>query len=246
MASLPYRRRRVTCNEYADSLSPQRYYLINNKLEVMNIKGKLTRALCVIASMAFFPVLTTAAETSLMEELFDPTQTEDPALTESEILAPMESMRSTESLESNVSSTANCIMTALQAADDPNSSADSIIGNYLVEFKGEKSKVKISKGADGTYTAQIYWVENRLEKDGTVRKDSKNPNKSLRNVDCDKIVIFKGLKYDSTAKVWSGANIYDPVRGINASLKAWFKDSKTLALKGSKMGFSETVTWTRM
>lgn len=209
----------------------------------MNIKGKLTRTLCVIALMALFPVLTTAAETSLMEELLDLTQTEDPALTESEIFAPMGSM---ESLESNVSSTANCIMTALQAADDPNSSADSIIGNYLVEFKGEKSKVKISKGADGTYTAQIFWVENRLEKDGTVRKDSKNPDKSLRNVDCDKIVIFKGLKYDSSAKIWTGANIYDPVRGINASLKAWFKDPKTLALKGSKMGFSETVTWTRM
>lgn len=226
MASLPYRGRRVTCNEYADSLSPQRYYLINNKLEVMNIKGKLTRALCVIASMAFFPVLTTAAETSLM---INSAQAEGLAAE-----------------PANPSFTENGITMDSPAADDPNSSADSIIGNYLVEFKGEKSKVKISKGADGTYTAQIYWVENRLEKDGTVRKDSKNPNKSLRNVDCDKIVIFKGLKYDSTAKVWSGANIYDPVRGINASLKAWFKDSKTLALKGSKMGFSETVTWTRM
>lgn len=192
----------------------------------MNIKGKLTRALCVIASMAFFPVLTTAAETSLM---INSAQAEGLAAE-----------------PANPSFTENGITMDSPAADDPNSSADSIVGNYLVEFKGEKSKVKISKGADGTYTAQIYWVENRLEKDGTVRKDSKNPNKSLRNVDCDKIVIFKGLKYDSTAKVWSGANIYDPVRGINASLKAWFKDSKTLALKGSKMGFSETVTWTRM
>ena len=100
--------------------------------------------------------------------------------------------------------------------------------------------------ADGSYTAQVFWVQNRAEKDGSVRKDAKNPDKSLRNVDCDKIVIFKGLKYDASAKVWSGANIYDPVRGINASLKAWFSDSKTLSLKGSKMGFSETVTWTRL
>ena len=226
MASLPYRGRRVTCNEYADSLSPQRYYLINNKLEVMNIKEKLTRALCVIASMASFSVLAMAAETSLM---INSAQAEGLAAE-----------------PANPSFTENGITMDSPAADDPNSSADSIIGNYLVEFKGEKSKVKISKGANGTYTAQIYWVENRLEKDGTVRKDSKNPDKSLRNVDCDKIVIFKGLKYDSSAKIWTGANIYDPVRGINASLKAWFKDPKTLALKGSKMGFSETVTWTRM
>ena len=131
-------------------------------------------------------------------------------------------------------------------AEDPNAAGDNIIGDYLVDHKGEKSKVKVFKNADGSYTAQVFWVQNRAEKDGSVRKDAKNPDKSLRNVDCDKIVIFKGLKYDASAKVWSGANIYDPVRGINASLKAWFSDSKTLSLKGSKMGFSETVTWTRL
>lgn len=130
--------------------------------------------------------------------------------------------------------------------DDPNAAGDNIIGNYLVEHKGEKSKVKVFKNADGSYTAQVFWVQNRTEKDGSVRKDTKNPDKSLRNVDCDKILIFKGLKYDASAKAWGGASIYDPVRGINASLKAWFSDSKTLSLKGSKMGFSETVTWTRL
>ncbi len=133
-----------------------------------------------------------------------------------------------------------------ETPDDPNATGDSIIGNYLVEHKGEKSKVKVYKNADNSYTAQVFWVQNRTEKDGSVRKDIKNPDKSLRNVDCDKIVLFKGLKYDASAKVWSGSNIYDPVRGINASLKAWFSDSRTLTLKGSKMGFSETVTWTRL
>ena len=132
------------------------------------------------------------------------------------------------------------------SAEDPNAAGDNIIGDYPVDHKGEKSKVKVFKNADGSYTVQVFWVQNRTEKDGSVRKDAKNPDKSLRNVDCDKIVIFKGLKYDASAKVWSGANIYDPVRGINASLKAWFSDSKTLSLKGSKMGFSETVTWTRL
>ena len=130
--------------------------------------------------------------------------------------------------------------------DDMNSKADNIIGDYLVDHKGEKSKVKVFKNADGSYTAQVFWVQNRTEKDGSVRKDSKNPDKSLRNVDCDKIVIFKGLKYDTSSKSWTGTTIYDPVRGINASLKASFKDSKTLSLKGSKMGFSETVFWTQL
>ena len=133
-----------------------------------------------------------------------------------------------------------------KATDDPNAAGDNIIGSYLVDHKGEKSKVKISKNADGSYTAQVFWVQNRTEKDGSVRKDAKNPDKALRNVDCDKIVIFKGLKYDSASKSWTGTTIYDPVRGINASLKASFKDSKTLSLKGTKMGFSETVFWTRL
>lgn len=136
--------------------------------------------------------------------------------------------------------------TTMAAQSDPNAAGDNIIGNYLVEHKGEKSKVKVYKNSDGSYTAQVFWVQNRTEKDGSVRKDAKNPDKSLRNVDCDKIVLFKGLKYDAAAKVWSGTNIYDPVRGINASLKAWFSDTKTLSLKGSKMGFSETVTWTKL
>lgn len=142
---------------------------------------------------------------------------------------------------------ASLTATSEMAADnDPNAVGDNIIGTYLVDHKGEKSKVRVSKNADGTYTAQVFWVQNRTEKDGSVRKDAKNPDKSLRNVDCDKIVIFKGLKYDASSSAWSGASIYDPVRGLNASLKAWFKDSKTLMLKGTKMGFSETVSWTRL
>ena len=125
------------------------------------------------------------------------------------------------------------------SAEDPNAAGDNIIGDYLVDHKGEKSKVKVFKNADGSYTAQVFWVQNRTEKDGSVRNE-------LRTVGGDKSVICKGLKYHATAKAWSGATIYDPVRGINASLKAWFSDSKTLWLKGSKMGFSETVTWTRL
>ena len=85
-----------------------------------------------------------------------------------------------------------------------NSKADNIIGEYLVDHKGEKSKVKVFKNADGSYTAQVFWVQNRTEKDGSVRKDSKNPDKSLRNVDCDKIVIFKGLKYPLPQRLQDG------------------------------------------
>ena len=81
-----------------------------------------------------------------------------------------------------------------------NSVADSIIGEYIAEHQGEVSKVRISKEDDGTYTAQVIWVKNRTDKDGSVRLDEKNPDKSLRGVPCDEIVLIKGLKYNSEKK----------------------------------------------
>lgn len=140
----------------------------------------------------------------------------------------------------------NAVITGIAQNEDPNTAGDNIIGNYYVDHRGEISKVKVYKASDGTYSAQVFWVKNRLEKDGSVRKDTKNPDKSLRNIDCDKIMIFKGLKYDSSSKTWGGTSIYDPVRGINASLSVWFKDSKTLALRGSKMGISGVTHWVRL
>ena len=124
-------------------------------------------------------------------------------------------------------------------------SADAIVGTYSLNYQGENSLVKISRESDGTYSAKVTWVKNRIGNDGKVRKDAKNPDKSLRDVDCDKIVLIKGLKYDESEKVWDSTKIYDPTHGIYASVRVWFKDSKTLALKGTKMGISETVYWTR-
>ena len=42
------------------------------------------------------------------------------------------------------------------SAEDPNAAGDNIIGDYLVDHKGEKSKVKVFKNADGSYTAQVF------------------------------------------------------------------------------------------
>ena len=58
-----------------------------------------------------------------------------------------------------------------------NSKGDNIVGEYLFPKKGGDSKIRISKAADGTYTAQVFWVENALDKNGNKRKDVKNKNK---------------------------------------------------------------------
>ena len=140
-----------------------------------------------------------------------------------------------------------CALMAISAnAQNLNSKGDNIIGNYLSTKDGVKSKIKITKEANGTYKAQVYWVERALDAKGNKRKDVKNPNKSLRNVDIDKVVLIKGLKYDAKDKEWTDRKIYDPGSGKIYSIDIEFKDANTLKVYGNILGIGKTVYWTRI
>ena len=123
-----------------------------------------------------------------------------------------------------------------------NESGDNIVGLYSTVHGGENTKIRVTKTGD-TYMAQVVWVENRLDKKGNVRLDEKNPDKSLRSVECDKIVLMKNLKYDSSKKMWGDTKIYDPTRGINANVKCLFSDDGVLIVKGSLLGITVTLKW---
>ena len=128
-----------------------------------------------------------------------------------------------------------------------NDKADSIIGEYQTDRGGSKSKVRISKNADGSYDAQVFWVENPYEADGkTKRKDVKNPDKALRNVPVDQIVLVKGLKYDAESKSWGGAKIYDPTKGLKVNATAEFETADKLKLRGTILGMGVTLYWVRI
>ncbi|MBQ5359189.1 MAG: DUF2147 domain-containing protein [Alistipes sp.] len=127
-----------------------------------------------------------------------------------------------------------------------NDKADNIIGEYQTD-RGSKSKVRISKNADGSYDAQVFWVENPYEADGkTKRKDVKNPDKALRNVPVDQIVLVKGLKYDPESKSWGGAKIYDPTKGLKVNATAEFETADKLKLRGTILGMGVTLYWVRI
>ena len=132
------------------------------------------------------------------------------------------------------------------SAQDLNSKGDNILGNYLSLKDGSKSKIKITKETDGTYTAQVYWVEKALDANGYKRKDVKNPDKNLRKVDLDKVILVKGLKYDAKSKEWTDTKIYDPGSGKIYSVDIEFKDAKTLKVYGNILGIGKTVYWTRI
>lgn len=127
-----------------------------------------------------------------------------------------------------------------------NDKADNIVGEYLTDRGGSKSKVRVIKNADGTYNAQVFWVEKPLDAQGNKRKDVKNPEKALRNVDIDQVVVVKGWKYDAEEKVWGGTKIYDPSKGIRVNVTAEFVDANKLKLRGTVFGIGTTLYWTRI
>ena len=74
----------------------------------------------------------------------------------------------------------------------------------------------------------------------------KNPDESLRNVDIDKVVLVKGLKYDADDKEWSGAKIYDPTKGLKVNATAKFEKDGRLKLRGTILGIGKTLYWQKI
>lgn len=122
--------------------------------------------------------------------------------------------------------------------------ADKIVGNYSAERGGVKSKVKVFKYNDG-YRAQVTWVDNLKKEDGSIRCDEKNPNAEKRKVRADQIVLIDKVTYNEKDKEWGNGKIYDPTSGKVFTVKLYFKDEKTLTVKGSIGPFFQRMYWTR-
>ena len=127
-----------------------------------------------------------------------------------------------------------------------NDKADNIIGKYICGTGIDAYKVEITKQANGNYKGQVIWVADLLDANGNPKLDTKNPDKSLRNVPIDKVVVFKDLKYNAEKQNWGDTKIYDPDRGINVKVTINFDDPKTLKVRGTVLGIGETVTWNRL
>lgn len=128
-------------------------------------------------------------------------------------------------------------------------SGDKIVGLYRVigEETKEASKVNVYKKGN-TYEAQIIWLEHPLDKNGKPRLDVLNPNSSLRSVRGDKIIIVRGLVYDSKNNRWSGGKIYNPVTGKTYDAMAEFESPTELKMRGyvGKPAFGKSFIWTKL
>lgn len=137
-------------------------------------------------------------------------------------------------------------LASLAAQTALNNSADNIVGTYSGTQGNDRFNTKIVKLKDGTYRAQVVWLERDRDAKGNKLLDSRNPDKSLRSTPADRIVLFSGLKYDAKNHRWGDTKIYDPQCGIRAKLAAEFTADGRLKLKGSVMGISESVYWTKI
>ena len=124
--------------------------------------------------------------------------------------------------------------------------ADDIIGTWSGRQDGAGYRVKVTKQSDGTYQGQMLWMERDKDADGKKLLDTKNPDKKLRNVPHDRVVIFTGLKYNADKQHWGGTKIYDPRRGMKAHLTIFKEQDGRLRVKGSLLGISESVYWTKV
>lgn len=135
----------------------------------------------------------------------------------------------------------------LAAAQQPlNDNGDNIVGTYSSKQGDDNFKAKIVKLEDGTYQGQVIWLEHSTDANGNKILDAKNPDKSLRNTPADEIVLFTGLKYNAKKHRWDGTKIYDPQRGIRASLTVEFTEKGQLKLRGSILGIGESVYWDKI
>ncbi|MBO4341305.1 MAG: DUF2147 domain-containing protein [Bacteroidales bacterium] len=126
-----------------------------------------------------------------------------------------------------------------------NDKGDNILGIYVCGTGKDAYKVKFVKLTDGNYRASICWVADPYEPDGSLSRDVKNPDKSLRDTPMDKVVLINGLKYNAAKQQWDGAKIYDPTRGIRVNVTVKFDDPKTLKVRGTVLGIGETAIWVR-
>lgn len=127
-----------------------------------------------------------------------------------------------------------------------NNKADNIVGTYSGKQGDDNFKAKIVKLSNGTYRGQVIWLEHDRDTQGRKILDTKNPDKSLRSKPADQIILFSGLKNDAKKHRWDNTKIYDPQRGLKANMTAEFTADGNLRIKGSLMGISESVYWSKI
>lgn len=125
-------------------------------------------------------------------------------------------------------------------------SADNILGFWFNETN--TSIIAIQKNVKSNkYFGKIIWLKEPKYKDGTVKRDKKNPDLDLRKRPLYKLTILKDFIYGKRNS-WQGGTIYDPESGNSYSCVIKMKKPGELDVRGF-VGFSifgRSTTWTKV
>ncbi|SDR04459.1 Uncharacterized conserved protein, DUF2147 family [Chryseobacterium soldanellicola] len=109
-------------------------------------------------------------------------------------------------------------------------SADKIIGVWESVDSDPKLKFEFYK-SDGKYFGKLLYASNMYEADGkTIKKDDKNPDKSLRGRSRYGITNITDLTYQDGE--YTGGNLYNPAEGSNYRVKAKLKNGDEMDFRG--------------
>lgn len=125
----------------------------------------------------------------------------------------------------------------------PPTVADAITGEWYTE--GQESVVTIYKKGD-TYFGNISWVLEPRDKQGQLKRDSRNPDKSLRNRLITEVVLLHHFEFDGE-ETWTNGTIYNPEDGKDYSGRIRLIDPNTLSLRGyiGAPILGKSVAWKR-
>jgi uncharacterized protein (DUF2147 family) len=129
------------------------------------------------------------------------------------------------------------------------SGAEQLVGKYYIikEDTKAESRVQIYKNSEGKFEGKIVWLKNPNNPDGSPKYDLKNPNKDLRNVKSDQVVLLKNFTYESKSGEWKGGTIYDPEDGKTYKCQLKFDSPAVLNVRGyvGIPALGKTMKWTK-
>lgn len=104
------------------------------------------------------------------------------------------------------------------------------------------TKVEIYKKDDQHYAGKIVWLKKPTNKKGEPHRDTKNPDKSLRDQTIMGLHLLDNLEYKNGK--WFGT-IYSPKRGKTLDAVVELNQSDALDISITYLSFSRSQEWTR-
>jgi uncharacterized protein (DUF2147 family) len=115
-------------------------------------------------------------------------------------------------------------------------------------WEAEDGRMKIEMfEAGGAYAGRLLWGKRAVEADGkTFKRDTHNPDPSLRNRSLQGITILQNLKWDARDRRWEGGTLYDGTSGrsVSAHLRLVNGKLEMRGYMGSPM-LGRTITFRR-